>query len=35
MLFYQQELESCTDNLKPINSDSLYIQAYKYATTGR
>ena len=25
MLFYQQELKSYTDNLKPITSDSLYI----------
>ena len=36
MLFYQQELKSCTDSPKPITSDSLNIHAYKYyATTGR
>jgi hypothetical protein len=36
MLFYQQEWKSCTDNLNPTTSHSLYINAYKYdATTGR
>ena len=30
MLFYQQESKSCTDNLKTVTCNLLYIQACKY-----